>query len=183
MREKTFIYWGVCIKSCGSNAGEILTEYHVFSPALIIMLRISQAEKMLAYSSRLSYPGQPRYHHYLHLERKVFCGEPLIQTAFILYSGRLRPIVLLPLVLTLFVFSISARDTNKILSYTTSLFPHYSLQGFRGFTETGQGSECYLMRGKHQHSAANLSPEMYYYVTSVQVFINFQGRGSQTIFA
>ena len=48
---------------------------------------------------------------------------------------------------------------NRILSYTTSLFPIFPIR-FRGFTEAGPASECHLMRGKHQHPAGNLSPEM-----------------------
>ena len=39
---------------------------------------------------------------------------------------------------------------NSTISYTTALFPHFFLQGFRGFTEAGQGLEYHLMRGKHQ---------------------------------
>lgn len=45
------------------------------------------------------------------------------------------------------------------------------LEDYKLSPRLGQGSECHLMQGKHQHPAADLSPEMYYCVTSVRVFI------------
>lgn len=57
---------------------------------------------------------------------------------------------------------------------SSALSPFF-LQGSRGLIEANQGSRCHFMQSKHQHPATNLSLEIYYCVSSVQIFIIHAG--------
>lgn len=60
---------------------------------------------------------------------------------------------------------------DRTLSYMSSPFPHFSYKALEVLLRLVKGPNAISCGKKHQHPAANLSPEMYYCVTFVQVFI------------